>query len=109
MSPPLFELLNNKIIKNTRLKTTKRQTIIRYNKLELIKVDNLPYADDTVLIADTHKKMEDLIQIWVRKIEQMKLEININECKFMLATNPQTANNNFKLKFKEIEKVAMLR
>lgn len=84
LSPLLFILVMNKLLRNTRERTKRIQTVIGYQNLEPVKIDTLMYADDIVLIADSKRKMQRLIDIWTEEIEELKMEINIEKTKLMV-------------------------
>lgn len=54
-------------------KTRCLETIIRYNKLIPIRVGNLMYVDDIVIITDNNKTQK-LVNKWVKEIEKMMIE-----------------------------------
>ncbi|KAK9710958.1 FGGY family of carbohydrate kinase [Popillia japonica] len=49
---------------------------IGYYHLKSIKMDSLLYANDIVLIADSHAKMKGLVRVWKEEIEKMGMIIN---------------------------------
>ncbi|KAI4461171.1 reverse transcriptase (rna-dependent dna polymerase) [Holotrichia oblita] len=83
------------------------QTIIGYNKLEPRKIDSLLYADDIVLIADTHNKMEKLVEIWSEEIEKLELEINSKKCITMIINKRgKDSNETIQIGGKQLERVS---
>lgn len=90
LSPLLFITVMDKILLNTRTKTQHLQSQIGHYQLRPIKVDNLMYADDIILIADTHKKMKGLVKIWSEEIENMGMEVNTNKTKMMIINNKES-------------------
>lgn len=83
LSPTLFILIMDKIMKNTKKRTKHLQVTIGYTNMLPVKMEGLLYADDIILVADTQKKMQSLLNIWVEEIEKMNMNININKCKCM--------------------------
>lgn len=56
-----FIILINELIKNTGTETNQLQTIIRFYRLQPMKIEALMHADDIVLIAYSENKMQKLI------------------------------------------------
>lgn len=83
LSPLLFVIVMDKLVKNIKRRTNHLKTIVGYTHLTPVKIEGLLYADDVVLIADNLRKMQRLIDVWTEEMEKMKLEININKCKTM--------------------------
>lgn len=54
LSPLLF-LQDSPRMYNTRIRTTDKQTVIRYNKKKPVTIDNLLQADDIDLMTDTRR------------------------------------------------------
>lgn len=67
LSVLLFIVVMDKIIKNLKEKMGETITIIRYKNLEPAQINSLTYADDIVIIADTQKKIQRLVNIWGKR------------------------------------------
>ena len=52
-------------------------------------INNIRYADDTVLIADTEAKLAILIENLVRSSEEKGLNLNISKTKLMIITKSE--------------------
>lgn len=61
LSPLLFVTIMDKITKQIKEKYKQLETVIGYRNLEAIKLSNLLYADDIVLISNTKNKMQKLV------------------------------------------------
>lgn len=105
LSPLLFIIIMNKLIRKTRERTKQLQTIIGYQRLEPMKLEALMYADDIVLIADSKKKIQRLIDIWVEEIEMLKMEVNIEKSKIMIINEREQDNTQIKCKDIKLEEV----
>ena len=57
-------------------------------------INNIRYADDTVLIADSAEKLQTLIRALVQSSEQRGLKLNISKTKVMVVTK---GNNNLRV------------
>lgn len=56
-------------ILNTKKKTTRLEIALGYIHQLSLQIDDITYADDIELFANTIKKMKELIDIWTEKIE----------------------------------------
>lgn len=81
LSPLLFIILMDRIMKNTKIKTRKYQMLLGYNKI------------DNLLIAETKTNIEKLAQIWNEEIERMGLKLNIDKCKVMIMNKREITNS----------------
>lgn len=45
------------------------------------------YAEDIVLIAGSHAKMQKLPEIWIEEIENLRMEINTQKSKVIIIKN----------------------
>lgn len=107
LSPLLFILIMDKLIKQTKTQTEHLNTLIGYKDLEPVKISSLLYADDVVLIGSSKNKMQKLVNIWTKEIETLKMEINIDKTKVMIINENQDNNSNkdIKCKNKILERV----
>lgn len=108
LSPLLFIIIMDKIIKRIKEKYSHLDTVIGYKNLEAIKLNSLLYADDVVLISNTRGKMQKLVNAWTTEIENIKMEVNINKTKTMIVNEKQKEDQNnkdIKCKNKKLERV----
>jgi Reverse transcriptase (RNA-dependent DNA polymerase) len=68
-------------------------------------VNNLRYADDTIIIADNEKDLQRLLQEVNEKSEKYGLTINLNKTKVMIVTKKINAHVNIKIGNNNIEQV----
>ena len=51
-----------------------------------VKIINVRYADDTVLVADSAEKLQELLNIAVHASEEKGLSVNLEKTKVMVAS-----------------------
>ena len=89
MSPDLFNLYSESILRNLETKPG--------IKVEDKNINNIRYADDTVLIAETNEALQSLINIVVRESERMGLSLNVKKTECMVISkkhiNPECSVN----------------
>ena len=85
MSPCLFNLYGEYIMQNAGL--DEAQTGI---KIAGKNINNLRYADDTTLMAESKKQLKSLLMKVKEESEKAGLKLNIQETKIM-ASNPITS------------------
>ena len=78
MSPCLFNLYAQYIMRNTRLDET--QAVI---KIAGRNINNLRYADDTTLMAETEEELKSLLMKVKEESEKVGLKLNIQKTKIM--------------------------
>ena len=78
MSPCLFNLYAEYIIRNAGL--DEAQTGI---KIAARNINNLRYADDTTLMAESKEKLNSLLMNMKEKSEKVGLKLNIQKTKIM--------------------------
>ena len=81
----LFNLYSEYIMRNARLEET--QTGI---KIARRNINNLRYADDTTLMAESEQKLKGLLMKLKEEIEEVGLNLNIQKTKIM-ASGPITS------------------
>ena len=85
LSPCLFNLYAEYIMRNARLDEAQaRIKIARRN------INNLRYADDTTLMAESEEKLKSLLMKVKEKSEKVGLKLNIQKTKIM-ASSPITS------------------
>ena len=84
LSPCLFNLYAEYIMRNTRLDET--QTGIKIAKRN---INNLRYADDTTLMAESEEELKSLLMKVKEESEEVGLKLNIQKTKIM-ASSPIT-------------------
>ena len=85
MSPCLFNLHAEYIIQNARLDET--QTEIKFAGRN---INNLRYADDTTLMAESEEELKSLLMKVKEESEKVDLKLNIQKTKIM-ASGPITS------------------
>ena len=85
LSPCLFNLYAEYIMRNTGL--DEAQTGI---KIDRRNINNLRYADGTILMAESEEKLESLLMKVKEKSEKVGLKLNIQKTKIM-ASGPITS------------------
>ena len=75
-SPDLFNIYSEIILRNLE----------NYPgvKINGEKINNIRYADDTVLIADSEENLQRLLDITIEKNEKMGLTLNVKETECMV-------------------------
>ena len=85
MSPCLFNLYAEYIMQNARLgKAPAGIKIVRRN------INNLIYADDTTLMAESEEELKSLLMKVKKESEKVGLKLNIQKTKIM-ASGPITS------------------
>ena len=85
MSPCLFNLYAEYIMQNARLdKAPAGIKIVRRN------INNLRYADDTTLMAESQEELKSLLMKVKKESEKVGLKLNIQKTKVM-ASGPITS------------------
>lgn len=74
-------------------------------KINGITINNLRYADDTVLLAETLEDLQTIINKIVEVSEEYGLTLNTNKTKYMLITKSTLDNSNMYVKVQPIERV----
>ena len=82
MSPCLFNLYAEYIIRNAGIEEA--QAIIKRN------INNLRYADDTTLMAESKEELKSLLRKVKEESEKVGLKLNIQKTKIM-ASGPITS------------------
>ena len=85
MSPCLFNLYKEYIIRNTGL--DEAQAGIKAARRN---INNLRYADDTTLMAESEEKLKSLLMKMKKETEKVGLKLNIQKMKIM-ASGPITS------------------
>ena len=85
MSPCLFKLYAEYIMRNTRLDEAQGGI-----KIAGRNISNLRYADDTTLLAESEEKLKSLLRKVKEESEKVGLKLNIQKTKIM-ASGPITS------------------
>ena len=85
MSPCLFNFYAEYIIRNAGLEETQAGI-----KIAGRNINNLKYADDTTLMAESEEELKSLLMKVKEKSENIGLKLNIQETKIM-ASSPITS------------------
>ena len=78
LSPCLFNLYAEYIMRNAGLEETQAGIKIAWRN-----IDNLRYADDTTLIAESKEELQSLLMKVKEKSEKAGLKLNIQKTKIM--------------------------
>ena len=78
LSPCIFNLYAEYIMRNTRLEEAQARI-----KIAGINIDDLRYADDTILMADTEEELKSLLIKVKEESEKVGLKFNIQKTKIM--------------------------
>ena len=85
LSPCLFNLYAEYIMKNTELEEAKAGI-----KIARRNINNLRYADDTTLMAESEEELKNLLMKVKEQSEKVGLKLNIQKTKIM-ASSPITS------------------
>ena len=85
MSPCLFNFYAEYIMRNAGLEEAQAG-----NKIAGRNINNLRYADDTTLIAESKEELKSLLMSVKKKSEKVGLKLNIQKTKIM-ASGPITS------------------
>ena len=85
LSPCLFNLYAEYIVRNAGLEETQAGI-----KIARRNIDNLRYADDTTLMAESEEELKSLLMKVKEKSEKVGLKLNIQKTKIM-ASSPITS------------------
>ena len=85
LSPSLFKLYAEYIMKNARLKEAQAGIKIAWRN-----INNLRYADDITLMAESEEELKSLLMKLKEKSEKVGLKLNIQKTKIM-ASGPMTS------------------
>ena len=97
MSPCLFNLYAEYIIENAGLEEAEAGI-----KIAGRNINNLRYADDTTLMAESEEKLKSLLMIVKEESEKVGLKLNIQKTKIM-ASGPITSGQ---IDWKTVETVS---
>ena len=82
MSPRLFNLYAEYIVKNTGLEEAQAGIIAGRN------INNLRYADDTTLMAESKEELKSLLMKVKEESEKVGLRLNIQKTRIMASGFP---------------------
>lgn len=99
LSPILFNVYSEDIIKGA---LDSQDIGIKING---ITINNLRYADDTVILAGTHEELQTLINRMVTRSEEYGLSLNISKTKYMLISKTTRNNRKIYVKNQPVETV----
>ena len=85
LSPCLFNFYAEYIMRNARLEETQAEI-----KIARRNINNLRYADDTTLMAESEGELKNLLMKVKEESEKVGLKLNIQETKIM-ASSPSTS------------------
>ena len=87
LAPYLFVILMDDIIKVSRKKT--QNFIVGNWRLQTIKISELVFADDSVLIASNPRTLQYNLNIWNAEFKKRKMMINNSKTKTMVIAKEQ--------------------
>lgn len=102
MSPLLFIILMDDVIKQTAEKTKKLE--VGYRKLHRTVVSECAFADDVVVLAKTEKDLQHNLDLWTEALQDRRLKINIQKTKVMTISKEERTIN-IKINGKQVEQV----
>ena len=82
MSSWLFNLYMDVVVREVQARTLERGAQLVGDGEDKWEVSQLPFADDTVLVADS-KKLERLVEEFSRVCRRRKLKVNVMKSKVM--------------------------
>lgn len=94
LSPLLFIIVMDQIIKES--KGNMLNTKIGHWNMRAVNIQNLVFADDIVLIADTERKLQQAVNRWSNKINEAGMSVNTNKSKIM-CINKQDPEGNINI------------
>ena len=80
MSPCLFNLYAEYIMRNAELEETQAEI-----KIARRHINNLRYADDTTLMAESEEELKSLLMKVKKETEKIGLKVNIQKTKIMIS------------------------
>lgn len=95
LSPLLFITLMDDVTKKCSEKT--RKTKIGNWNMEPVWVQNLLFADDIALIADTKEKLQNLVTEWTEELEERGMEVNRKKSKVMKFSRNGEIDENMRI------------
>ena len=71
-------------------------------------ITNIRYADDTVLLSESEKNLQRLLDVVVQESERLGLNINYNKTKCLVVSKKSSPKCNLKLKEQVIKQDSLL-
>ena len=78
MSPCLFNLYAEYLKRSARMDEAQARI-----KIAGRNINNLRYADDTTLIAESEEELKNFLMRWKRRVKKTGLKLNIQKTKIM--------------------------
>ena len=85
MSPDLFNIYSEMILRNLE-----NYPLGLGVKINGENINNIRYADDTVLIADSEENLQRLLDITIEKSEEMGLTLNVKKTECMVVSKKKS-------------------
>lgn len=82
LSPVLFNLVMDEVIKETRGRTSK--LFVGYRNMEPVWISECAFADDLVVFAKNETELKKNLNIWNEKLKRKKLKLNEDKTKVMI-------------------------
>ena len=103
LSPTLFNVQMDDIIKAVRAKTNKKLHV-GYHKLQPIQISECAFADDLMISAGNVKDLQSNLKIWNDTLKEHNMKINNNKTKVM-HIGKKDANIHIRIEGQLIEQV----
>ena len=102
LSPLLFITYMDDIIKETKKRT--RSAAIGHRNLKTVKITELAFADDVVLLADSEESLQFNLNVWKEVLERKGMKLNKGKTKVMAVTKEEI-HLNIQIEGENIEQV----
>ena len=110
MLPWLFNLYMEGLVREVQAKKLGRRAQLVGTDEEKWEVSQLLFADDTVLVADSKKKWERLVEEFGRVCRRRKLNLNVAKSKVMrIKRDSMVGETNIMMDGEALEKVAVFK
>ena len=70
------------------------------------RINNIRYADDTVIFADTLERLQQIMNIVTESSRRRGLYINVNKTKLMILSNNKFINCTLNINRRPVERVS---
>jgi len=76
--------------------------------MKAVKVSELAFADDLVLMASTKNNLQQNVNLWEKELEKRNMIISVNKTKTMIISR-ETQNHTIKLATEALEQVTFFK
>ena len=106
MSPWLFNIFIDGVVREVRARTLGRGVGMVGERGEELQVNQLLFADDTVLMADSEEKLRRVVCEFGKVCNRRKLKVNVNKSKVMVCNRrAQLENLDVRVEGERLEEV----